>query len=297
MKALVTGAQGQVGQALVDAAPEAVIGLDRAALDITDVEAVQRAVAMYAPDVVINAAAYTAVDRAEEEPDHAFAVNRDGAAHLAMACADERIPLLHISTDYVFDGAKPEPYDETDEPNPLGVYGASKWAGEEAVRAHLEHYIILRTAWVFSAHGHNFVKTILRLARERETLRVVADQHGHPTSASAIAEALLTLAQSVIAEPGRWGTYHFAGQPPTTWHGFAEAIIEEAQAHMPLAVRVVEPIPTAAYPTPARRPQYAGLNTTRFSEAFGMAMPDWRSGLHAVVDRVVGALPHSNTGR
>ncbi|NNF58464.1 MAG: dTDP-4-dehydrorhamnose reductase [Rhodothermaceae bacterium] len=280
---LVTGANGQVGHALVQAAPSEVIGLDRAALDITDAEAVRRAIAARAPDAVINAAAYTAVDRAEAEPEIAFAVNRDGAANLADACAAVGIPLLHISTDYVFDGTKAAPYTEDDAPNPLGVYGQSKWEGEEAIRDRFDQHIILRTAWVFGAHGTNFVQTILRLAREREALRIVADQHGHPTPAAAIAEALLHIARGVCAQQGQWGTYHFAGQPPTTWHGFAKAIVAEARAHEPLAVQTLEPIDTTAYPTPALRPLSTLLDTTRISEAFGLTMPDWREELRRIV--------------
>ena len=207
MKLLVTGANGQVGHALaaLDGPGLTMVALDRARLGITDEEAVRRVVRTHAPDAVINAAAYTAVDRAESEPEAAFAVNRDGPAHLAAACAEAGVPLLHISTDYVFGGTKAEPYVETDPVAPLGVYGQSKWAGEEAVRARLPQHIILRTAWVFSDHGSNFVKTMLRLGREREVLRVVADQHGGPTAASDIAEALVAIARQVIAEPGRWG--------------------------------------------------------------------------------------------
>ena len=285
MKWLVTGANGQVGHALMEAAPDEVLGLNRDALDITDPEAVRRALEANAPDAVINAAAYTAVDRAEAEPEAAFAVNRDGAANLADACAEVGIPLLHISTDYIFDGTKTAPYTEHDAPNPLGVYGQSKWEGEEAVRARLDQHIILRTAWVFGAHGANFVQTILRLARERETLRIVADQHGHPTPASAIAAALLHIARMAVARQAPWGTYHFAGRPPTTWYGFAEVIVAEAAAQEALAVHTLEPITTADYPTSARRPANTLLDTTRITEAFDLAMPDWRSELSQLIGR------------
>ena len=216
MKILVTGANGQVGHALVEAGGEQVVGLGRAALDITDRAAVQRAVAQHAPDVVVNAAAYTAVDRAESEPERAHWVNRDGPAHLAETCADAGIPLVHLSTDYVFDGTKGAPYTEADATNPLGVYAQSKVAGEEAVRERLDRHVILRTSWVFGAHGANFVRTILRLMGERETLRVVADQHGNPTAATDIARAALDIAEQIERGHTSWGTYHFAGQPATT---------------------------------------------------------------------------------
>jgi len=288
---LVTGANGQVGHALaaMASADLEIVALGRARLDVTDADAVRRLVEAHAPDAVVNAAAYTAVDRAEGEPDLAFAVNRDGPAHLAGACAEAGIPLLHVSTDYVFDGAKEGPYTEDDPVAPLGVYGRSKWEGEEAVRERLDRHVILRTAWVFSDHGHNFVKTMLRLAREREVLRVVADQHGGPTAASDIADALVAVARQVVAAPGRWGTYHVAGRPATTWHGFAEAIVEEARRHGPVAVRAVEPIPTAAYPTPARRPAHSVLDTAKITAAFGVEAPDWRPALARVVARLAGA--------
>jgi len=285
---LVTGASGQLGRALVEAAEGvALVALDRAALDVTDAGAVRRAVEAHAPDVVVNAAAYTAVDRAEAEPERAFAVNRDGAANLASACAAAGVPLLHVSTDYVFDGAKGTPYVEDDAPNPLGVYGRSKWEGEEAVRARLERHVIVRTAWVFGAHGHNFVRTILRLAAERETLRVVADQRGCPTAADDLARALLGVARAVIEVPGRWGTYHYAGQPPTSWYGFAEAVVEEARMWRSLAVRDVVPIRTDEYPTAARRPAEVALDCARIEAAFGIAAAPWRPALARVVARLL----------
>lgn len=291
MHLLVTGANGQVGHALAGmVAPDLVItALDRAGLDITDRDAVLRAVRVQHPDVVVNAAAYTAVDQAEREPERAFAVNRDGPAHLAEACEEVGIPLLHLSTDYVFDGTKGGAYTEEDPVAPLGVYGQSKWAGEEAVRAQTERHVILRTAWVFSDHGANFVKTMLRLGREREMLRVVADQHGGPTAAADIAAALLAIARQVTADPGRWGTYHFAGQPPTTWYGFAAAIFEEARRYGPLAVHAVTPITTAEYPTPAQRPANSVLATDRIEAAFGASAPDWRASLARTVARLQGA--------
>ncbi len=288
MRLLVTGANGQVGHALVRQGGAAVVGLDRAALDITDREAVRRAVGEHAPDLVVNAAAYTAVDRAEAEEETAFAVNRDGPAHLADACTEHGIPLIHLSTDYVFDGTKGAPYAETDPVNPLGAYGRSKAEGEEAVRERLGRHVILRTSWVFGDHGQNFVRTILRLGRERDALRVVADQRGNPTAAADIAHAVLTIARRTAeGEEASWGTFHFAGQPATTWHGFAEAILDEARRHGPVRAEHVEPIPTSAYPTPAPRPADTRLDGSKLAAGWGIDAPPWRPALRAVVSSLV----------
>ncbi len=202
----------------------------RAELNITQQEAVNSFVQTQKPDIVINAAAYTAVDQAESEPELAYAINHDGAANLAQACADNNIPLMHLSTDYVFDGEKVGAYTETDTPNPQGIYGKSKLEGDRAVESILEQYIILRTSWVFGAKGNNFVKTMLRLGKERDILKVVADQHGGPTWAGDIAITLLQLVKRWDdGDTNPWGTYHYSGQPVTTWQGFAEAIFEQAE--------------------------------------------------------------------
>ncbi|MEM8598870.1 MAG: dTDP-4-dehydrorhamnose reductase [Bacteroidota bacterium] len=294
MRVLIPGANGQVGRELVACAARhgvEPIPLTRTDLDLTDAEAVRSVVAAHRPDAVINAAAYTAVDRAETEHDLAFAVNRDGPAALASACAELGIPLVHFSTDYVFDGTKQEPYLEGDPATPLGVYGQSKWAGEEAVREEHDRCLILRVSWVFSQHGGNFVKTMLRLGREREALRVVADQHGGPTPAGAIAEAAYAALTQALARDADWGTYHFCGAPFTTWHGFAEAIFAEARAHEPLAVQTVEAIPASAYPTPAARPANSRMDMARIARTFGIAPADWRSALADVVAAVHPASP------
>ncbi|MFZ1642924.1 MAG: dTDP-4-dehydrorhamnose reductase [Candidatus Contendobacter sp.] len=288
MRIIVIGAKGQVGWELTRRAPllgHEVLAWDVAELDITDAAAVDRELAASGADVVINAAAYTAVDRAEQEPELAFAVNRAGPAHLAAACNRLNIPLLHISTDYVYDGRKPGPYVEDDPVAPLGVYGRSKAEGDEAVRRLLPRHLILRVSWVFGIHGHNFVKTILRLAREREELRVVADQYGCPTYAGDIADTLLELARRTaeIDANGAWGTYHYCGEPATTWHGFASAIVEMARAREPLATRSVIAIATADYPLPSPRPVNSVLDCAKLAARFGIRPRLWRAGLDVVI--------------
>lgn len=286
MRILLTGANGQVGWELVQrAAGRELISFDRNGLDITDAQAVNHAFAASRPQLVINAAAYTAVDRAEQEPDQAFAVNRDGPAQLAAACAERGIPLFHISTDYVFDGTQHGPYRETDPPAPLGVYGGSKWAGEEAVRKVLPAHLIIRVSWVFGRHGHNFVKTIRRLARERNELKVVADQRGCPTYAGDIADVLLLLADRVAAGQNMaWGTYHYCGAPPTTWYDFAKTIVRLAGDREPLTVQAVSAITTAEYPAAAPRPMNSVLDCALIQMTFGVAPRPWQAGLEAMLN-------------
>ncbi len=288
MRIVIMGAQGQVGSELTRRAPQ--LGYetwawDQAELDITDAGAVDQALAASGAEVVINAAAYTAVDKAEQESERAFAVNRDGPAHLATACNRLQIPLLHISTDYVYDGRRPGPYIEDDPTGPLGVYGASKLAGDEAVRRLLPRHLILRVSWVFGIDGNNFVKTILRLAREREELRIVADQRGCPTYAGDIAEVLLKLAGRISAMDAgnRWGTYHYCGEPATTWHGFAEAIVEEARRSETLPVQTIVPIATADYPTLAARPANSVLDCAKLTARLGIQPGLWREGLKTML--------------
>ena len=289
MRIIVTGAGGQVGWELVRRAPllgHEVLAWDVAELDISDATAVDVALAASGADVLINAAAYTAVDKAEQEPALAFAVNRDGPAHLAAACQRLQIPLLHISTDYVYDGSKAGPWLESDAPAPLGVYGASKLAGDEAVRQILPRHLILRVSWVFGVHGHNFVKTMLRLAREREELRVVADQQGCPTFAGDIADVLLELAgrSAEIDARDAWGIYHYGGAPLTSWHGFASAIVASARARETLPVQRVTAIATTDYPTPARRPLNSVLDCSKLADRFGIRPRPWQAGLDALLD-------------
>jgi dTDP-4-dehydrorhamnose reductase len=286
MRILVTGTGGQMGRSLSELAPASgitLIGLTKDELDITEPGDVQAAVRSHAPALVVNAAGYTAVDRAEEEPDEAFAVNADGAKHLARACEAERIPLLHLSTDYVFDGTKQTPYREDDPVNPLGAYGASKAAGEAEIRGAWERHIILRSAWIFSAHGTNFVKTMLRLAGERDEISVVDDQIGCPTAARDLAAAVFRIAERLGPPSNGWGTYHFCSREAVSWCGFARAIFETACPEPDARPRVL-PIATADYPTKTRRPAYSVLDCARANTAFGIERPDWRDGLHAVIE-------------
>jgi dTDP-4-dehydrorhamnose reductase len=293
MKILVFGAGGQIGREVCRAAwfPRYTITpLDRKVIDITNGAAVSAVLAREAPDLLINLAAYTAVDRAESEPEAAWAVNCAGAAHIAAACDESATPLIHLSTDYVFDGRNTEPYREEDAVGPLGVYGRSKEAGERAVRAALARHVILRTAWVFGAYGANFVKTMLRLAAERPVLRVVADQRGCPTAAADIAAALMVIVGHIERGEPKWGTYHFAGAGATSWHGFAEAIFDLAVPQ--LAARPqVEPITTDQYPTPARRPMNSVLDCRKIEEAFGVPPPPWRVALASVIREVLDPTP------
>ena len=274
---LVFGRTGQVARELARLAPGArFLGRDDA--DLTNPEACAAAIRASGCDAVINAAAYTAVDRAETEPDLARAVNAAAPAAMAGAAAELGVPLVHISTDYVFDGSGDRPWVETDPTGPLGVYGATKLAGEQGIAAAGGQWAVLRTSWVFSAHGGNFVKTMLRLGAERDELRVVADQHGGPTPAADIAAACLTMAQAMRADPARGGIYHFAGAPDTTWAGFARAIMSQAG----LACQVSD-IASSDYPTPARRPMNSRLDCSAIRRDFGIARPDWRAGLAQVL--------------
>ncbi|CAO3383390.1 dTDP-4-dehydrorhamnose reductase [Azospirillum argentinense] len=296
MKILILGTSGQVGTELMRAAwplGTDLVGLARPDVDMARPETVEAAVARHAPDLVVNATAYTAVDKAEGDRDTAFAVNRDGPGRLAAACASRGAALIHISTDYVFDGTKSAPYTEDDPVAPLGVYGASKEAGEAAVRAALPRHVILRTSWVYAAHGANFVKTMLRFGREREEMRVVADQYGAPTAAFDIAAAIVAIAGRIVAGSGTggavpWGTYHFTGTGETTWHGFAERVFQRLETATGRRPRL-SAITTADYPTPARRPANSRLDCTRIRTAFGIGAPRWEDSLDRVLDELLSS--------
>lgn len=291
MRILVTGCEGQVAQALtgLSVADMVIMAIGRPDLDITDPTSVRKALEGFGPDIVVNAAAYTAVDRAETEPETAFSVNRDGARHVALASADAGVPVIHISTDYVFSGDKTGAYHESDETGPASVYGQSKLGGEQAVAAANPAHVILRTAWVYSAFGSNFLKTMLRLAADRDTVRVVADQHGSPTYASDIASGILAVARRIRAEPrgSEWrGVFHMTAAGQTTWAGFAEAIFAKS-ATLGGPSAHVEPITTADYPTPAKRPANSALSNDRFATVFGHSLPPWRISVDAALEAIL----------
>jgi dTDP-4-dehydrorhamnose reductase len=285
MRILVAGGQGQVGSALAQQGLEQnldLIALGRKDLDITSAESIAAVFAEYEPDLLINASAYTAVDKAESEIEFAYLVNEVGPKYLAQACDRQNIPLFHISTDYVFDGSKGAPYNVFDRVNPQTIYGASKEAGERAIRSNLQKHIILRTSWVFSSEGSNFVKTMIKLANERDQISVVDDQFGGPTSADSIAYLLLAMASRKDLE---WGTYHFSQQPYVSWYGFASTIFEEAKALGKVGKEFeVTPIKSNAYPTAAKRPLNSKLYTSSIcSEIDPTLNIYWREDLKRVL--------------
>ena len=281
MSLLIFGKTGQVAQELARLAPDArYLGRDEA--DLADPAACAAAIHAAKPTAVINAAAWTAVDRAEAEEAAATIVNGDAPTAMARACADLGIPFVQISTDYVFDGSGTAPFAPDHPTAPLGAYGRSKLKGENGTRAAGGPHAILRTSWVFSAHGNNFLKTMLRLGREREKLTVVADQIGGPTPARAIAEACLIIAKALQSDAGKTGTYHFSGAPDVSWADFARDIMAQVGLSC-----IVEDIPTSAYPTPAKRPANSRMNCDSL-EIFGLSRPDWRAAVHEAI-RELGA--------
>lgn len=290
MRLLVLGGTGQVGtelRALAQLEGAEVIAPSRSALDLTDRDALSRTIAAGPWSAVINAAAYTHVDQAETEKSEAFALNAEMPGWLATYTANRGIPLVHISTDYVFDGRKGAPYVETDATAPLNIYGRSKLEGEKVVRAGNPHHVILRTSWIYSPYGRNFVKTMLRLAKERDCLTVVNDQRGCPTAAREIAQACLRIAQRAAEEPADvpYGTFHFAGAGEATWCEFAREIVTLAAARVHRLPQVL-PIRTADYPTPALRPADSRLDCAAIAQSFGLAPPPWRKALKETIDRL-----------
>ncbi|MBZ9795687.1 dTDP-4-dehydrorhamnose reductase [Mesorhizobium sp. ES1-4] len=292
MRLLVTGRDGQVAASLLEAgqarAGVEVVAIGRPELHLARPASIIDAIAAAKPDIVVSAAAYTAVDQAEDEPDLAFAVNAAGAGKVAEAAARLGLPVIHLSTDYVFDGTKADAYVETDPPAPLGVYGASKLAGELAVAAANPRHLILRTAWVYSPFGRNFVKTMLRLAADRDEISVVADQWGNPTSALDIADAILHAATMLHRDKdlAAFGTYHLAGTGDINWSGFARHILDTSLKSGGPWARVRD-IATMDYPTKARRPANSRLSSAKFAATFGWNAPDWRESAGEVVRRVV----------
>jgi dTDP-4-dehydrorhamnose reductase len=293
MKILISGCRGMLGQDLVPSLKKAGFNLqcvDIEEMDITKANAVLERVGSVEPDVVINCSAYTAVDKAESEQELAFAVNRDGPGHLAGACSKLVIPLVHISTDYVFDGQSSRPYREDDLTNPIGVYARSKLEGEEEVRRRLDRHIIIRTSWLFGVNGNNFVKTILRLATERDLLRVVNDQKGCPTWTGDLAEALVRIIERLSEKRNAtpWGTYHYCGHGATTWFDFAVDIVENVRRRKEFRVSEIMPIPTSEYPTPSKRPMYSVLDCTKIRREFGIEPKPWKEGLGVVLKELMG---------
>jgi dTDP-4-dehydrorhamnose reductase len=290
VKVLVLGREGQLARGLVEAALGTgiqIVSIGRPEIDLTDNGSVGAVFAREHPDIVVNAAAYTAVDKAESEPAVAHAVNALGAEYAARACATRSIPIVHISTDYVFDGMKDSPYLESDPTGPINVYGSTKLEGEQRVAKACERHVILRTAWVYSPWGTNFVKTMLRLATTRPRINVVEDQLGSPTYVPDLASTIIELATRVIDEhgSGRWGTYHGVAQGETSWFGFAREIFRHA-AEQGLPVADIAGIPTSAYPTPARRPANSRLNCDKLRRSFGLELPDWRLGVSDCMARL-----------
>jgi len=289
MRVLVLGTPGQLGHELMRAAwPEGldVVGVGYPDFDVGVEADVRRVMAEHAPDLAVNATAYTAVDKAEGDRDAAFAINRDGPLHLARDCARRGIPLIHVSTDYVFDGTKDSPYVEDDPINPLNVYGESKAAGERAVRETWERHVTLRSTWVYAAHGANFVKTMLRLGAEREEMSVVADQFGAPTAAAALAAAIVAITPRIIDRTDApWGTYHFTNAGVTTWHGLAERIFQRLERQTGRRPRL-RAIAAADYPTPTKRPSNSRLDCSKIRATFGVATPPWEESLERVLDEL-----------
>lgn len=296
MKILVTGKNGQVGYRLMEAlAPIGeVVGVDVKECDLTQSAAIDDLLARVRPDMIVNPAAFTAVDKAESEPTIAHAVNVQAPKIFARYAARHNIPIIHFSTDYVFDGTKAEPYTEEDKANPKSVYGKTKWMGEEAVRQLAAKHIIIRTSWVFGTHGVNFLKTMLKLAKERDKLSVVADQFGAPTSARMLAEVVAQMVKE-LQEPGsyrKYGTYHVAANGETSWHGFAQAIVERANKlgiETKITAKDIKAITTKEYPVPAPRPASSRLDTRKVRETFSARLTKWEDEVDWVLKELIKA--------
>jgi dTDP-4-dehydrorhamnose reductase len=290
MRILITGTTGQVGFELLHALKPLgqLIGIDRTTCDLADHASLRALIKQIKPDVIVNPAAYTAVDKAESEHAQAVAINQTAPAIMGQEAARLNALVIHYSTDYVFDGLKPTPYTEADTPNPQSVYGNSKWQGEQALKQATPKHLILRTSWVVGAHGHNFAKTMLRLAAEREQLNVVSDQWGAPTSAALLADYTAQLITQYAAKHSHFqmGTYHLTASGSTNWCDYARFVVNEAiQAGHPLKAtpQAILPISTADYPTPAKRPANSRLATEHFTSTFGLMPPPWQDGVRDVL--------------
>jgi len=291
MKLLIIGSKGQFGSELVRECKRndfSFLALDLPEFNITNPSQVEKTLADFKPSIVINASAYTNVDKAETDPEIAFSVNRDGPANLAVPCDKSRIPIIHISTDYVFDGSKGQPYAESDSVSPLGVYGKSKEEGESKLRSILKQHIILRTSWLYGAYGNNFVKTMLRLGNEKEIIKVVSDQYGCPTCAADLAEAVVDISKQIAQNLKiAWGTYHYCGLGITTWHEFTKTIFEIASQYQNFKVSSVEAITTAQYPTRAKRPAFSALDCGLIKKHFGITQKPWQDSLGKTIKRIL----------
>jgi dTDP-4-dehydrorhamnose reductase len=285
---LVLGGEGQIARSFQDLGRAEIVCVGRPNLDVTDLASLIRTVDRVKPDIVVNPAAYTAVDKAENEQALAFAVNESGARNAARAAAGAGLPIVHVSTDYVFDGEKGGPYEPGDPTNPINAYARSKLAGEQAVAEANPRHAIVRTAWVYSPYGTNFVKTMLRLGRERPELRIVDDQRGNPTEAGDIARGLALIAERAASTTGAgdWGVYHLAGADETTWFGFAQAIFEASSARGGPSP-ALRPIATSDYPTPARRARNTRLKTSSHGLMQGVSVPGFRARIGDVVSRLL----------
>jgi len=291
MKLLIIGSKGQLGSELVIECKRndfSFLDLDLPEFNITDPAQVEKTVADFKPSIVINASAYTNVDEAETDPEIVFSVNSDGPANLAVPCDKNRIPIIHVSTDYVFDGSKGQPYTESDPVSPLGVYGKSKEEGESKLRSILNQHIILRTSWLYGTYGNNFVKTMLKLGNEKEILKVVSDQYGSPTCAADLAEAVVNISKQISLNPKiAWGTYHYCGHGVTTWHKFAKAIFEIAGQYHNYKVTSVEAITTAQYPARTKRPAFSALDCNLIKKHFGINTKPWQGSLEKTIERIL----------
>ena len=288
MKILLTGSEGQLGGELIIQGGRFnhhLLPFTYQALDITDETQVKNTVLDTQPDLIVNAAAYTFVDQAETDIDLAFHVNRDGPEILAKTCLDAQIPLIHLSTDYVFNGTSRIPYVETDPASPINIYGQTKEAGEQAVRARLNRHIILRTSWLYGVYGQNFVKTMLRMGKEKPVIPVVSDQFGCPTSVEDLAEAIFHMVSHM--DKPLWGTYHFCNQGVISWFQFAKKIFESIKKYDPNLIPRVQPVTSDVYSTKAKRPMYSALNCDKITTCFGIALKPWEDSLEAMIQRII----------
>lgn len=290
MRILVTGSKGQLGHEVVDQLEKQsmdVIPLTHDQIDIADNDCIQRQVAEVKPAMIINAAAYTKVDESEDRSDLAFTINQKGPSFLATACEKSNIPLIHISTDYVFDGEKKSPYTEKDAAFPINKYGKSKLDGENEIVSRLKKYIIIRTSWMYGVHGNNFVKTMLRLGKSRTEINVVSDQFGSPTAAVDLAEAIVDITRLILFyKKSAWGIYHYCGEGITNWHDFAKEIFQIALRKELMKMPEIHPVSSLDYPTKAKRPRFSALNCDKIKHSFGIHIKPWKERLEYVLQQI-----------